>query len=112
MIRERFPNTEVIAGVATAGIPQGALVAEALDLPMIYVRSKSKGHGLENQIEGKLNPGQKVIVIEDLVSTGRSSLMAVDALRDSGCIVKGMVSIFTYGFEEAKKNFCPINAHN
>ncbi|MDW3193099.1 MAG: orotate phosphoribosyltransferase [Cytophagales bacterium] len=103
MIRERFPNTEVIAGVATAGIPQGALVAEALGLPMIYVRSKSKGHGLENQIEGKLNPGQKVIVVEDLVSTGGSSLKAVEALRASGAEIEGMVSIFTYDFNIARE---------
>lgn len=103
MIRERFPETEVIAGVATAGIPQGALVAEALNLPMIYVRSKSKGHGLENQIEGHLNTGQKVIVIEDLVSTGGSSLKAVEALRASGAEIEGMVSIFTYDFNVARE---------
>jgi orotate phosphoribosyltransferase len=103
MIRERFPETEVIAGVATAGIPQGALVAEALGLPMIYVRSKSKGHGLENQIEGKLNAGQKVIVVEDLVSTGGSSLKAIEALRSAGAEIAGMVSIFTYDFTIARE---------
>ncbi len=103
MIRQQFPDTEVIAGVATAGIPQGALVAEALDLPMIYVRSKSKGHGLTNQIEGQLNKGQKVIVVEDLVSTGGSSLKAVEALRSAGAEIAGMISIFTYDFNIARE---------
>ena len=102
MVRERFPDTEVIAGVATAGIPQGALVAEALGLPMIYVRSKSKGHGLENQIEGHLKAGQKVMVVEDLVSTGGSSLKAVEALRSADATIEGMISIFTYDFNIAR----------
>lgn len=100
-----FPEVEVIAGVATAGIPQGALIADQLDLPFIYVRSKAKGHGMENMIEGKVTPGQKVVVIEDLVSTGGSSLKAVQDLKDAGFEVLGMVAIFTYGFDLAKQNF-------
>lgn len=105
VIRKRFASVESIAGVATAGIPQGALIADALDLPFLYVRSKSKGHGMENMIEGKVTPGQKVVVIEDLVSTGGSSLKAVQDLRSAGFEVLGMVAIFTYGFELAKQNF-------
>lgn len=100
-----FPEVEAIAGVATAGIPQGALIADQLDLPFIYVRSKAKGHGMENMIEGKVTPGQKVVVIEDLVSTGGSSLKAVQDLKDAGFEVLGMVAIFTYGFDLAKQNF-------
>jgi orotate phosphoribosyltransferase len=93
LIKKKFPETEAIAGVATAGIPQGALVAEAMDLPFLYVRSKSKGHGLANQIEGKLVKGQKIVLIEDLVSTGGSSLAAVDALREAGADTLGMASL-------------------
>lgn len=104
-IKRSFQNLEAVVGVATAGIPQGALVADALNLPFIYVRSKPKGHGMENMIEGKITPGQKVVVIEDLVSTGGSSLKAVDALRKNNFDVLGMVSIFTYGFSVAEKNF-------
>jgi orotate phosphoribosyltransferase len=104
-IRKEFADIEAIAGVATAGIPQGALVADALNIPFVYVRSKPKGHGMENLIEGKINPGQKVVVIEDLVSTGGSSLKAVEALKSSGFSVLGMISIFTYGFPVAKENF-------
>ncbi len=104
-IREKFGNTEVIAGVATGGIAHGALVAEAMGLPFIYVRSSSKGHGLQNKVEGYLEKGQKVMVIEDLVSTGKSSLDAVEALRATGAEVIGMAAIFTYGFEIAKENF-------
>ena len=104
-IRDNFPNVEAIAGVATAGIPQGALVADALNIPFIYVRSKAKGHGMENMIEGKVTAGQKVVVIEDLVSTGGSSLKAVEALRAARFEVLGMLSIFTYGFEVATENF-------
>jgi orotate phosphoribosyltransferase len=100
-----FPEVEAIAGVATAGIPQGALIADQLDLPFIYVRSKAKGHGMENMIEGKVTPGQKVVVIEDLVSTGGSSLKAVQDLKHAGFEVLGMVAIFTYGFDLAKQNF-------
>lgn len=104
-IREKFGNTEVIAGVATGGIAHGALVAEAMGLPFIYVRSSSKGHGLQNKVEGYLEKGQKVMVIEDLVSTGKSSLDAVEALRSIGAEVIGMAAIFTYEFEIAKENF-------
>lgn len=104
-IQHYFPNVEAIAGVATAGIPQGALLANDLDLPFIYVRSKAKGHGMENMIEGKVVPGQKVVVVEDLVSTGGSSLKATQDLLDAGFEVLGMVAIFTYGFEVAKQNF-------
>lgn len=100
-----FPGYEAVAGVATAGIPQGALLAEALDVPFIYVRSKPKGHGMTNLIEGKVTPGQKVIVVEDLVSTGNSSLKAADDLRASGFEVLGMLAIFTYGFPVADENF-------
>jgi orotate phosphoribosyltransferase len=111
-IDENFGRPDVIAGVATGGIAQAALVAQDLGLPLVYVRPKSKSHGAQNQIEGVLESGQSVIVIEDLVSTGNSSLIAVDALRNEGCIVKGMVSIFTYGFDQARQNFldhkCPL----
>lgn len=104
-IQKNFNEVEAIAGVATAGIPQGALVADALRIPFIYVRSKPKGHGMENMIEGKVTPGQKVVVIEDLVSTGGSSLLAVEVLKKSNFMVLGMVSIFTYGFPLAENNF-------
>lgn len=104
VIKQEFEDAEAIAGVATAGIPQGSLVADNLSLPFIYVRSKPKGHGLTNQIEGKIIEGQKVVVVEDLVSTGGSSIKAVDALRSAGINVLGMISIFTYGFEEAYEN--------
>lgn len=104
-IHENFAFAEVIAGVATAGIPQGALVAEALNLPFVYVRPKPKDHGMENLIEGKITKGQKVVVVEDLVSTGGSSLKAVEALRKEGAHVLGMVAIFNYGFDIAKNNF-------
>lgn len=102
---EKFDNIEAIAGVATAGIPQGALVADAMNLPFLYVRSKAKGHGMENMIEGKVTEGQRVLVVEDLVSTGGSSLKAVEDLRKAGFEVVGMLAIFTYGFEIAKVNF-------
>lgn len=105
LIKECYPSVEAIAGVATAGVPQGALVAEALNLPFIYVRPKPKDHGMENLIEGKVVVGQKVVVLEDLISTGGSSLKAVDALKASGIEVLGMAAIFTYSFEVAKKNF-------
>jgi len=104
-IQEYFGQADVVAGVATGGIAQGALVAQELDLPFIYVRSSSKGHGLQNQIEGVVEEGQRVVVIEDLISTGMSSLKAVEALREKGCQVIGMVSIFTYDFAIAKENF-------
>ena len=104
-IQENFGSVEAIAGVATAGIPQGALVAEALNLPFLYVRAKPKDHGMENLIEGKLTKEQKVVVVEDLISTGGSSLKVVEALRKDGAQVLGMVSIFNYGFDLATKNF-------
>lgn len=104
-IKKQFPDAEVIAGVATAGIPQGALVAEALGLPFAYVRPKPKEHGMGNQIEGRIEAGKKVVVIEDLISTGGSSLKAVDALREAGIEVIGMAAIFTYGFKIADRNF-------
>ncbi|PLK44740.1 orotate phosphoribosyltransferase [Emticicia sp. TH156] len=104
-IKKHFPEAELIAGVATAGIPQGALVAEALGLPFAYVRPKPKEHGMGNQIEGRIEKGQKVVVIEDLISTGGSSLKAVDALRAAGIEVVGMAAIFTYGFKVADQNF-------
>jgi orotate phosphoribosyltransferase len=108
-IRENFFSLECVAGVATAGIAQGALVAEALDLPFIYVRPKPKDHGMENLIEGKVAKKQKVVLVEDLVSTGGSSLKAAQALRDAGMEVIGMVSIFNYGFEIATRNFYEAN---
>ncbi len=104
-ISNSFDGIDVIAGVATAGIPQGALVAEELGLPFIYVRSKSKGHGLQNMIEGKIEEGQKVLLVEDLISTGGSSLAAADALKEAGADVVGMVAIFTYGFQVSQDNF-------
>ena len=104
-IRENFPEAEGVAGVATAGIPQGALVADELQVPFVYVRPKPKDHGMENLIEGKVTKGQKVVVVEDLVSTGGSSLKSVQALKDAGFVVLGMVCIFNYGFAVAEKNF-------
>lgn len=98
-VRKYFPEAEAIAGVATAGIPQGVLVAEELGLPFLYVRPKPKGHGLENLIEGKVVPGQKIVIIEDLISTGGSSLKAVDELIKAGLAPLGMAAIFTYGFD-------------
>jgi orotate phosphoribosyltransferase len=105
MVLEHFPDAEVIAGVATAGIPHGVMAADLLKLPFIYVRSKPKEHGMGNQIEGVLEPGQKVVVIEDLVSTGKSSLQAVDAIREQGAQVIGMCALFTYGFQAAADAF-------
>jgi len=104
-VRTRFPNAKVIAGVATAGIPQGALVADELGLPFAYVRPKPKDHGMENLIEGRIEAGQSVVLVEDLISTGGSSLKAAAALRDAGAQVAGMVAIFTYGFDTAAANF-------
>lgn len=104
-IREVYPGAEVIAGVATGAIAHGALVADLLQLPFIYVRSGAKEHGLGNQIEGHFEKGQKVVVIEDLISTGGSSLGAVKALREAGCEVLGMIAIFTYGFKKATDAF-------
>jgi orotate phosphoribosyltransferase len=104
-VRELYPGAELIAGVATGAIAHGALVADKLGLPFIYVRSGVKDHGLGNQIEGHYENGQKVVVIEDLISTGGSSLGAVRALREAGCEVLGMIAIFTYGFARAADSF-------
>ena len=104
-IQDKFGKPDVIAGVATGGIAIGALVAQEMGLPFVYVRSEAKKHGLTNTVEGVLESGQSVVVIEDLVSTGGSSLKAVSALRETGCVVKGLVSIFTYEFDEAGKAF-------
>lgn len=105
MVLEQFPDAEVIAGVATAGIAHGVMAADLLKLPFIYVRSKPKEHGMGNQIEGHMEPGKKVVVIEDLVSTGKSSLQVVDALREAGAEVIGMCALFTYGFPVAADAF-------
>ena len=105
IIKNRFKGANLIAGVATAGIPHGVLVAEELGLPFIYVRSKTKEHGKQNKIEGFFEKEQSVILIEDLISSGKSSLDAAEALRDEGLKVKGMASIFTYGFDTANINF-------
>lgn len=105
VISTNFPKPDAIVGVATGGIAQGALVAQDLGLPFAYVRSEAKGHGMKNLVEGYLEKGQNVVVVEDLVSTGKSSLAAVDALQEAGYNVKGMVAIFTYGFNEAKDAF-------
>ena len=104
-ILENFQDVDAIAGVATGAIAQGALVADTLNLPFVYVRSKPKDHGLENLIEGELKPGMKVVVVEDLISTGGSSLKAVEAIRNNGCEVVGMVASYTYGFPVAEKAF-------
>jgi orotate phosphoribosyltransferase len=104
-IHANFAKPDVIAGVATGGIAQGALVAQEMGLPFVYVRSEAKKHGLTNMIEGDIEKGQSVVVIEDLISTGGSSLKAVEALREKGCLVKGMAAIFTYGFDVASENF-------
>ena len=109
LIAEKYPEAELIAGVATGAIAHGVLVAEKMNKPFIYVRSAPKSHGLTNQVEGFYQKGQKVVVIEDLVSTGSSSLNAVEALRDAGCEVLGMVAIFTYGFPQAAENFKNAN---
>ena len=105
LIFQSYNDSEIIAGVATAGIPWGAMAADQLKLPYIYVRPKPKEHGLGNQIEGFYEDGKKVIVVEDLISTGKSSLLVVDVLRNAGLQIEGMVSIFNYGFDEAKNAF-------
>lgn len=109
LIKSKYPQVELIAGVATGAIAQGALVAQELGLPFVYVRSAAKNHGLENLIEGEFKADQKVVVVEDLISTGGSSLQAVEALRNAGCEVLGMVAIFTYGFQKAVDNFVHAN---
>ena len=108
-VKELYPQAEMIAGVATGAIAHGALAADKLGLPFIYVRSGAKEHGLGNQIEGYFEPGQKVVVVEDLISTGGSSLSAVKALKEAGCIVLGMVAIFTYEFKKASDSFVSEN---
>ena len=105
IVFEQYPDADILAGVATAGIPWGAMVADQLKLPYIYVRPQPKAHGLGNQIEGYYEKGQKVVVVEDLISTGKSSLEVVEVLRKAGVEVVGMVSIFTYGFEVAAEAF-------
>ena len=113
LITDVYGKPDVIAGVATGGIAQGVLVAQEMGLPFVYVRAEAKKHGLANMIEGVVESGQSVVVVEDLISTGNSSLKAVEALRDKGCVVKGLVAIFSYGFEAAKQNFklaeCPYS---
>ena len=109
LILEKFGQVDAIAGVATGAIAQGALVAEELNLPFVYVRSSPKDHGLENLIEGELRPGMKVVVIEDLISTGGSSLKAVEAIRRDGCEVIGMIASYTYGFPVAVEAFKNAN---
>lgn len=108
-IRESYPDAEVLAGIATGGIPHAAFVAQKLNLPMIYVRDKAKGHGKENVIEGVVKPGQKVVMIEDLFSTGGSSVKAAQAVRDSGAEVLGIIAIFSYQLEKAAQNFAAAN---
>ena len=108
-ILQGFGKPDLIAGVATGGIPQGALVAQELGLPFIYVRSSAKEHGMGNQIEGHFEEGQKVVLIEDLISTGGSSIKAIDALKSAGLDVKGLIATFTYGFKVADDNFKKVN---
>lgn len=105
LIKAEYPDVDAVVGVATGGIAQGALVADLLELPFAYVRPEPKKHGMGNQIEGRLEKGQSVVIVEDLISTGGSSLKVVDALRNEGIEVAGMVAIFTYGFELAANNF-------
>ena len=105
LVQEKFPEADLVVGVATAGIAHGALLADALDLPFAYIRSKAKGHGMQNLIEGEIKSGAQVIVVEDLISTGGSSLKGVDAVREAGAEVLTMLAIFTYGFDHAVQNF-------
>lgn len=109
VILDKFGKPDAIVGVATGGIAQGALIAQELGVPFLYVRSSAKGHGLKNMIEGSYSEGQSVVVIEDLISTGGSSIKAVEALKSGGLNVKGVVAIFSYGFKQAKKAFEEIN---
>jgi len=108
-IEENFPGPEVVAGVATGGIAQGALVAQEMGLPFVYVRSAKKDHGLTNLIEGEVYPEQNIVVVEDLISTGSSSLSVVNALKDAGCRIAGMVAIFTYNLPKATRAFEEAN---
>lgn len=105
LVKEKFPEATLIVGVATAGIAHGALLADTLDLPFAYIRAKAKGHGMQNLIEGEIKEGAKVIVVEDLISTGGSSLKAVDAVREANAEVLSMFAIFTYGFDVSIQNF-------
>ncbi|WP_299668089.1 orotate phosphoribosyltransferase [uncultured Polaribacter sp.] len=109
IVEKEYGKPDVIAGVATGAIAIGILVAQELGVPFVYVRPEPKKHGRKNQIEGHLESGQNVVVVEDLISTGKSSLNAVDALKEAGAVVKGMVAIFSYGFEVAKENFAEKN---
>jgi orotate phosphoribosyltransferase len=109
VIKEKFFSTEAIAGVATGAIAHGALVADSMGLPFVYVRPEPKAHGLENLIEGEVQAGQRIVVVEDLISTGRSSIKAVEAVRRAGGQVLGLVAIFTYGFSVAAENFARAN---
>lgn len=109
LIKENFPEAQCLMGTATAGIAHAALVADILDLPMGYVRGGAKSHGRNNRIEGKVEPGMKVVVVEDLISTGGSSLECVEALREAGCEVIGLIAIFTYGLPKATTNFEEAN---
>ncbi len=109
LLKSNFTSVDVISGVATAGIPQGALISDKLSLPFAYVRSKAKSHGMQNMIEGKIKEGSNVILIEDLISTGGSSIKAVDAIRSSNSNVLGVISIFNYGFKQSIENFNKIN---
>ncbi|PMC38372.1 orotate phosphoribosyltransferase [Bacillus sp. UMB0899] len=109
LIKENYPEVEVVAGTATAGIPHAAWVSDKLNLPMCYVRSKAKGHGKGNQIEGSVSENQKVVVVEDLISTGGSAITAVEALRAAGCEVLGIVSIFTYDLALGKSRLSEAN---
>ncbi|MBU7592049.1 orotate phosphoribosyltransferase [Metabacillus halosaccharovorans] len=112
LIKDYYPEVEVVAGTATAGIPHAAWVSDKLNLPMCYVRSKAKGHGKGNQIEGKVSENQKVVVVEDLISTGGSAITAVEALRAAGCEVLGVVSIFTYDLALGKSKLYESNIKN
>lgn len=105
LVKTKYPEADLVVGVATAGIAHGALLADALDLPFAYIRSKAKGHGMQNLIEGQIKAGAKAIVVEDLISTGGSSLKAVDAIREADAEVLTMLAIFTYGFQNAEDNF-------
>ena len=109
LIKDEFPTADVVAGIATAGIAHAALAADLLGMPNCYVRPEPKKHGMKNQIEGNLPAGSRVVLVEDLISTGKSSLQAVDAVREAGSEVVGLVALFTYGFEDAKARFAEKN---
>lgn len=111
IVELQYGKPDIIAGVATGAIAMGVLVAQQLGVPFVYVRPEPKKHGRQNQVEGHLEKGQNVVVIEDLISTGNSSLQAVEALKDAGAVIKGMVAIFTYGFDVATKNFKDKNVN-